>query len=109
MSRIRHLDNLVARWFVRHFYFIFFEMVLVIIFVLWFVNTIHVIDLNSDGVKTQVVERILTSQTNQLTLITFILLLNSFWVLFIFNGLQRIITILKEISYNLTPNRPKKY
>ena len=108
MSKIRHLDNLVARWLLRHFYFIFFEIVLVVIFVIWFINTIHVIDLNSEGVSSPQIEQILTNQTTQLTLIVFILLLNSFWILFIFNGLQRTITILKDISYNLNPSRPIK-
>lgn len=101
MNKIRHVDNQLAKWITRHFYFMFFQCVLIVIFVLWFVNTFNVIDVNNDAVKADIQGKILVGQLVNSTLITLLLILNSFWLLFIFNIQQRIFSILKEVNYNI--------
>jgi membrane-associated HD superfamily phosphohydrolase len=99
MSKVRYLDNLVAKWLMRHFYFLFFQIVLMAIFLFWFVNTIQIIDSSLLVSKTSALERILMTQSVNTSIIVLLLLLNSFWMLYIFNGIQRIANLLKDISY----------
>jgi len=42
------------------------------------------------------------TQSINTTIIVLLLLLNSFWMLYIFNGIQRLTSILKDVSYNIT-------
>ncbi len=110
MNKVRHWDNLTARWMMRHFYFMFFQFVLLIIFLFWFVNTFRVIDVNEAVPQNALIEKILSIQSVNITLIVILLLLNSFWLLYTFNGIQRMLQVLKDISFNTSrfnkPNRP---
>ena len=118
MNKVRQWDNLLAKWIVRHFYFVFFQIILVVIFICWFINTTYVIsnigDVNNQPTPPTPLEQILVTQSVNTTLVVFLLLLNCFWVLFIFNGLQRVQLILRDLSYSLgrfrdrNPNPPKK-
>lgn len=102
LSKIRYWDNLTAKWLMRHFYFMFFQIVLVVIFFVWFVNMFNVLDANyqiSDD--SPITERILATQSVNMTIVVLLILLNSFWMLFIFSAIQRIGNLLKDISYHL--------
>ncbi len=101
MNKVRYLDNMTAKWLMRHFYFMFFQIVLFVIFLFWFVNMFNVIDTNYQISKTSSMERAVMTQSINTTIMTLLLLLNSFWMLYIFNGIQRLTNILKDISYNI--------
>ena len=101
MTKIRYWDNLTAKWLMRHFYFMFFQIVLFVIFLFWFVNMFNVIDTNYQISQTSALERAIMTQSINTTIIVLLLLLNSFWMLYIFNGIQRLTNILKDISYNI--------
>ena len=105
MNKVRYWDNLVAKWLMRHFYFMFFQFVLVIVFLFWFANTLNVVDANFQTSNNIVTEKLLSAQTINTTIIVLLLLLNSFWMLYIFNSIQRLGNILKDISYNLNKIR----
>lgn len=102
MNKIRHWDNLTAKWLMRHFYFMFFQIVLVVIFFFWFINTLKIIDLGADLKIATGVERLLHAQVVNTHILLFLLLLNSFWLLFIFSSIQRLGTLLKDISFHLS-------
>ena len=106
MAKVRYWDNRAAKWMIRHFYLLFFEVFLVFIFVGLFVITIKIIDVSAD-IKGGIVERLLFWQTATTILITVLFLLNSFWMLYIFNEIIRTRSTLKEISFNLTKRRPE--
>ena len=107
MSKVRYLDNLAAKWLMRHFYFMFFQIVLFVIFLFWFVNMFNVIDTNYQIAKSSVLERAVMTQSINVTIIVLLLLLNSFWMLYIFNGIQRLANLLKDINYNVNRMRVK--
>lgn len=105
MNKIRQWDNQAARWIMRHFYFMFFQIILFILFIFWFVNTVHVsfnvADVNQYVQKPFLLEKLLATQSVNQTIIVILLLLNSFWMLYIFNILQRMITLLKDVNFTL--------
>ena len=105
MNRVRQLDNRSVQWINRHFYMLFFEVVLVILFVAFFVNALKTIDLSVDVSKSNVIERLLLNQSIYTLLIVILLLFNSFWTLYIFNSILRLRSILKNIEYGLTRRR----
>jgi len=108
MNKVRHLDNLTARWMMRHFYTMFFQIVLVVIFVFWFINLFSVIDSSVQVTRSSsLVERLLFTQTIFLTITVFLFLLNSFWLLFTFSSIQRLRTVLKDINYNISRLRQR--
>lgn len=106
MGKIRQLDNQAARWMMRHFYILFFEFVLVIIFFIFFFNLLRSLDLGSRIPPNQILSQLLHQQLLNTQIIIVLLLLNSFWMLYIFNGMSRIRTILKEVSFHLSRRRP---
>lgn len=108
MSKVRHWDNLTAKWLMRHFYFLFFQIVLVIIFLFWFVNLFKVIDVSSHANQASLMEQALITQNINTSIIVFLLLLNSFWMLYIFNGMQRMSKILKDVHFSIMKLRHKK-
>ena len=108
MTKIRYWDNLTAKWLMRHFYFMFFQIVLFVVFLFWFVNMFNVIDTNYQISRTSALERTIMTQSINTTIIVLLLLLNSFWLLYIFNGIQRLTNILKDISYNINRLRIQK-
>ena len=107
MTTIRYLDNLAAKWLMRHFYFMFFQIALFVIFLFWFVNMFHVIDISYQVSRSSVLERAVMTQSINVTIIVLLLLLNSFWMLYIFNGIQRLANLLKDMNYNINRLRDK--
>ena len=105
MNKIRQWDNRSAQFIIRHFYILFFEIILVIIFVATFINALKIIDVSIDVQKSNILERLLMAQTTNTLLIVILLLFNSFWLLYIFNSLLRLRSILKNIDFNLSPRR----
>jgi len=102
MNKVRYWDNLTARWILRHFYFMFFQIVLVVAFLIWFVTTINVIDLGFQIKESSINDRFSMILSVNSLILVFLVLLNSFWLLFLFNGMQRMIGILKDMSYNIS-------
>lgn len=100
MNKIRHWDNRMAKWIIRHFYILFFEVLLVFIFLLFFANAVSTIDLNVPAVKENLFGRLLFLQTVNTLIIVFLLLLNSFWMLYIFRIMIRMQTTLRDVSFN---------
>lgn len=107
MSKIRYWDNLTAKWLMRHFYFMFFQIALFIIFLFWFVNMFNVIDIKYQAADSSVLERAVITQSVNSTIIVLLLLLNSFWMLYIFNGIQRLVNLIKDMNYNINRLRNK--
>ena len=107
MNKVRYYDNMVARWLMRHFYFMFFQVILAIVFAMWFGNLLKVIDLAHYQADQSLVEQILMTQSINTTIVVILLILNSFWMLYIFNGMQRLSNLLKEVSYNINRLRVK--
>ena len=101
MSKIRYWDNLTAKWLMRHFYFMFFQIVLFIVFLFWFVNMFNVIDINDQASKSSILERSAMTQSVNATIMVLLLLLNSFWMLYVFKGIQSMMNLLKDINYNI--------
>jgi hypothetical protein len=101
MNKVRQLDNSVARWMLRHFYIIFFEFVLVIIFFFFIYNTFRTIDASTTVPAQTLTEQLLQQQSLNQLIIIILMILNSFWMLFIFSGINRLRILLKEISFNL--------
>lgn len=107
MSKVRQWDNFCARWMMRHFYIIFFEFVLVAIFFIFFFNVFRTIDISANVSSENVLEQLLLQQSVDLLIIIVLMLLNSFWMLFVFNGINRIRLVLRDISYSLMRNKNK--
>ncbi len=105
MNKIRQWDNRSAQWIVRHFYILFFEIILVAIFVTTFINALKIIDISIDVRKNTILERLLMAQTVNTWLIVILLLFNSFWILYIFSSLLRLRSLLKNIDFNLSRRR----
>ncbi len=110
INKINYWDRIVSKWMLRHFYFIFFQTVLVAIFIFWFINTIKMIDIGFQLSKDNIAEHILMNQSVNTSIIILLLLLNSFWLLYIFNTLQRLNNVVRDINYNFgrMKNRSKK-
>jgi len=102
MVKVRYWDNRTAKWLMRHFYFLFFQITLFIIFLFWFVNMFHVIDTNYQIGRSSLLERAVITQSINTTIMVLLLLLNSFWMLYIFNGIQRLVNLLKDVNYNIS-------
>ncbi|OGX38055.1 MAG: hypothetical protein A3D87_02595 [Omnitrophica WOR_2 bacterium RIFCSPHIGHO2_02_FULL_50_17] len=108
ISKVRYWDNISAKWLMRHFYFMFFQIVLMVIFFFWFVNMFNVIDVSFQVSRTSSpTERILASQSVNITIVVLLILLNSFWMLFIFGTIQRINNLLKDLNYHLSRLRSR--
>jgi len=101
MNKVRHWDNVTAKWMMRHFYVLFFQIVLVFVFVFWFANIFNVIDASYNIAKSDVVEKLKITSNVNLAIIALLVLLNSFWMLFMFNAIIRITNLLKDISFTL--------
>jgi len=101
MNKVRQLDNRCARWMMRHFYTMFFQVVLVVIFFFFFVNTIQTMNVADQTDPSNITHELLLQQTNNLLIIIFLMILNSFWMLFMFNSVNRLRIVLKDIHYTL--------
>lgn len=105
MNKVRQWDNRSAQWMMKHFYMLFFEFILVGVFVFFFMNTFKVIDAGDQISKFDPVSTLLLAQTTNTSLIVILLLFNSFWMLYIFNSILRLRGVLKNIEYNLSRKR----
>ena len=105
MNKVRQWDNRAAQWMIRHFYILFFEIILVIIFVLAFINVLKVLDDNADVNKSSVMEKLLLTQSINSILIVVLMLFNSFWILYIFNSILKLRGVLKNIEFSLSKRR----
>lgn len=101
-NKLRKLDNLSNQWFIKHFYVLFFQIILVITFVMLFILTINTINSAPDLNQNSITERLLLQQNEITLVIGFLALLNSFWMLFMFAGLLRIRSVLKNMDFNLS-------
>ena len=108
MAKVRYFDNRCARWMMRHFYIIFFEFVLVVIFFIFFFNVFRVLDLAAQASSENILEQLLAQQSINTLIIVVLIILNSFWMLFMFNGMDRLRILLREISYNLMRRTKEK-
>ena len=102
MAKVRYWDNRSAKWMMRHFYILFFEVFLVTIFFAFFVNVIQVINISTELSKHNIIERLLLSQSFNTLIIVLLLLLNSFWMLYMFSSIIRLRTILREMNFNFS-------
>ena len=105
MAKVRYWDNRSAKWMMRHFYILFFEIFLVSIFVWCFINNLHLIDVGNAISPNNLLERLLLTQTINSTIIIVLLMLNSFWMLFIFSNILRFRSLLKEISFHVSKRK----
>lgn len=105
MAKVRYWDNRSAKWMMRHFYILFFEVFLVSIFVWCFINNLKLIDVSSSVSQSNLMERLLLTQTINGVITLVLLLLNSFWMLFIFGNIIRFRSLLKEISFHLSKRK----
>ena len=106
MNRIRQWDTQAARWMMRHFYILFFEFVLVVIFFIFLMSTFRTIDIAHDSAKDNVMEQLLVQQSTGTHIIIILMLLNSFWMLYMFSEITRLKTILKDISFYQSRRKP---
>lgn len=108
MNKLRYWDNMTAKWMMRHFYFLFFQIVLLIVFFLWLANALEVISFSFQSPPQDPIERLLASQSINVTILVFLLIMNSFWLLFMFNGFLRIRSLLQDMNFNISKLRSKK-
>ena len=104
-SKVRYWDNRSSKWMMRHFYILFFEILLVVIFVWCFVNNLRLIDASNAISQTSLVEHLLLTQTINSVIMIVLMLLNSFWMLFIFSNIIRFRALLKEMNFNLSKRK----
>ena len=105
MAKVRYWDNRSAKWMMRHFYILFFEIFLVSIFVWCFINNLHLIDIGSSLSQGSLIERLILTQTVNSVIVIILLMLNSFWMLFIFGNMLRFRSLLKEISFHVSKRK----
>ena len=101
MNTVRRIDHKCARWMMRHFYTLFFQVVLVVVFFFFFVNVIQNILVSEQVDPANLTQVILLQHSNSLLILVFLMVLNAFWMLFIFNSMDRLRVILKDIHYTL--------
>ncbi|MCC6758288.1 MAG: hypothetical protein IT395_01510 [Candidatus Omnitrophica bacterium] len=99
MNKVRQWDMKAARWMMRHFYILFFEFVLLVIFCFFLYGTYRTIDVAHSASATSVTEQLLVQQATGTSMIIILMLLNSFWMLYMFSEVTRLRTILKDISF----------
>lgn len=105
MSKIRRADNKLAKSIMRHSYLMIFQLVLFVIFMVWLINTSDIIALKFKIDTTQTIESILITHSINSSIIIFLILLNSFWMLYMFSTMQRMSYSLKDISYHTNRTR----
>ena len=108
MNKVRQWDNRTSQWIIRHFYILFFEAILVIIFLCTFVNSLKIIDASVAVNKSNVTESLMLTQSVNTLLIVILLLFNSFWMLYIFSSLLRLRSLLKNIDFSLSRRGPQR-
>jgi hypothetical protein len=102
MNKIRQWDNRSQLWFSKNFSMLLFEIILVAIFVIFLNNTIDIIGLSTAVPKGNLLDKILLAQSGLILLVVVLMLFNAFIMLFIFNSMLRLRSILKNIDFNLS-------
>lgn len=102
MNAIKQWDNRSSQWFFRHFYLMFFQIILVGIFVIFFISTINTINLASETTHNNLLERLILSQNIVQLMMIFLMILNSFWMLILLASVFRIRSLLKNIDFSLS-------
>ncbi len=100
LSRVRHWDNTISKWLMNNFYYTFFHLVVVVVFLLWAVNMLGLITTSLEIKNENPLEKMMILQSFNSSIMTFLLLLNSLWILYLLNNSHRIKNSLKNISYN---------
>jgi len=111
LTKFRQWDNKAAKWLMYNFYYTFFHLIVVIAFMIWVINMISAFLLNLRLPPLDITQKLLLIQANNTTILTFLALLNSLWILYLLNNSHRIKNSLKNISYNTAPrpfNRDKR-
>jgi len=108
MNRVRQWDTQAARWMMRHFYILFFELVLLVIFCFFLWGTYRTIDLSQKAAENNILEQLMVQQTTGTSIIIILMLLNSFWMLYMFSEVTRLRTILKDISFYQSRRKPNE-
>ncbi len=106
MNKVRHWDTQASRWMMRHFYILFFEFIMIVIFFIFLTSTFHTIDIAQSSNKNNAIEQLLIQQNSSTNIIIVLMLLNSFWMLYLFSEVTRLKTILKDLSFYLSRKRP---
>jgi hypothetical protein len=101
-KKIRYWDHLVSKWLMRHFYFFFFHIVLFLIFITLIFNIVQMMGLNSSDNPDGSLHRLLLVQNYNIVLLVFLMILNGFWVLNMFQTLIRMTGLLKDMGYHIS-------
>ncbi len=111
LSKLKYWDSVMLKWLMRSFYLTFFQIIfqiiLVVTFFFWFINTLSVIDESSQQTST-LTERILVTQNTNINILVFLAILNSFWLLFMLNIMQSVKSLLKDITFNTSRIRNRE-
>ena len=105
MAKVRAWDINCQRWLMRGAFFIFFEFVLAFVFFILLFNLVKFFDIAAHSSSDNLIEQLLIQQTANSLIIIGLLIINSFWMLYMFSGINRLRLILKDISYNLMVRR----
>ena len=107
MNKVRYWDHTFAKWMLRHVYLMFFQIVLLVVFFFWLFNLVPVVQMSAQPPHSHI-EQILTTQSINTTIIVFLLILNSFWLLYIFSSMQRLGNLLRDLGYQLGRFKPSR-
>lgn len=105
LSRVRYLDNKISKWLMNNFYYTFFHLVVITAFIVWGINLIELLTTSLKINDKNPLEKMMMLQAFNSSTMTFLLLLNSLWILYLLNNSHRIKNSLKNISYN-TATKP---
>lgn len=105
INRVKRWDNHASQWLSRHFYIFLFEIILAIIFLLAFLNTLRTLNASLNIQKNNALHQLAITQSINSTLIVMLLILIALGILNIINNNTRIRNILKNIEFNLSRRR----
>jgi hypothetical protein len=101
-NKFRQWDNRSQIWFSKNFSMLLFEIILVAIFIIFLNNTFDIIGLSTAVPKDNLLDKILLAQSGLILLVIVLMLFNAFIMLFMFNSMLRLRSILKNIDFNLS-------
>ncbi|MDE2221879.1 MAG: hypothetical protein KGK03_02290 [Candidatus Omnitrophica bacterium] len=105
LSKIRQWDNRAGQWMGRHFYIIFFQVILIIIFILGFGIGLKTIYSSFDVPKNDVIAQLLLIQSYAMILTVMLLILIALGVLNLISHNSRIRSAIRNIEFNLSKRR----
>lgn len=100
LEKYRQWDREVSKFLTRHFYFSFFQIVIGVVFAYWLISFINLLNILAKNKFETASELLLINQTLNISFMLFLLLLNSFWILYILNNSNRMANSMKNVSYN---------